>query len=108
MSERPNIVVVLTDDQGRSAMPHRMDELVMPNLEDLLDDSLELDQFYCASPVCSPARATLLTGRMPSAHGVHDWIVGNEPSSSDAHYLEGQPTTPEVLAEAGYECAMSG
>ncbi|MDO5678637.1 MAG: sulfatase-like hydrolase/transferase, partial [Propionibacteriaceae bacterium] len=105
---RPNLIVVLTDDQGRWAMPHRMEELVMPNLEELLDDSLELDQFYCASPVCSPARASLLTGRMPSAHGVHDWIVGDDPRSSDARYLEGQPTTPQVLAEAGYQCAMSG
>lgn len=105
---RPNIVVVLTDDQGRWAMPHRMPELVMPNLEDLLEDSLDLDQFYCASPVCSPARATMLTGRMPSAHGVHDWIVGDDPRSSDARYLAEQPTTPQVLAEAGYQCAMSG
>lgn len=108
MTGRPNFIVVLTDDQGRWAMPHRMPELVMPHLEDLIDDSLELDQFYCASPVCSPARASLMTGRMPSAHGVHDWIIGNRPGASDAAYLEGQPTTPEVLADAGYQCAMTG
>lgn len=106
---QPNFVVVMTDDQGRWAMPHRMPELVMPNLADLLDDSLELDQFYCASPVCSPARATLLTGRMPSAHGVHDWLVGTRhPEAHPDLYLEGQPTTPEVLGDAGYECAMVG
>lgn len=103
-----NILVVLTDDQGRWAMPHRMPELKMPNLETFLDDALELDQFYCASPVCSPARASLLTGRMPSAHGVHDWLDGRQPGTYPDLYLESQPTTPEVLAEAGYECMLSG
>lgn len=107
--ERLNFVVILTDDQGRWAMPHRMPELVMPHLQRLLDDSLELDQMYCASPVCSPSRASMLTGRMPSAHGVHDWLVGGRhPDAHPDHYLEGQPTTPEVLARAGYECAMTG
>ncbi|MDA8437510.1 MAG: sulfatase-like hydrolase/transferase [Propionibacterium sp.] len=108
-SSRLNFVVVLTDDQGRWAMPHRMPELVMPNLERLLETSLELDQMYCASPVCSPSRASMLTGRMPSAHGVHDWLIGGRhPDAHPDRYLEGQPTTPEVLAEAGYQCAMSG
>ncbi len=106
---RPNFVVIVTDDQGRWAMPHRMPELVMPNMERLLDDSLELDQMYCASPVCSPSRASMLTGRMPSAHGVHDWLIGGRhPDAHPDRYLEGQPTTPEVLERAGYQCALSG
>ncbi len=105
----PNVIVVLTDDQGRWAVPSRMPELVMPHLAELAAESLELEEFYCASPVCSPARASLLTGRMPSAHGVHDWLVGGRhPESRPDHFLEGQPTTPEVFADAGYQCAMSG
>ena len=35
---------------------------------------MRFTNFFCASPVCSPARASLLTGRIPSQHGVHDWI----------------------------------
>lgn len=109
MLTRPNIIVVLTDDQGRWAMPHRMPELVMPHLAALLDESLELEQFYCASPVCSPARASILTGRMPSAHGIHDWLVGGRhPEAYPDHHLDGQPTTPEELSRAGYQCFMSG
>ena len=39
---------------------------------------IRFDNFFCVSPVCSPARASLLTGRIPSQHGVHDWIrAGN-------------------------------
>lgn len=105
----PNIVVIMTDDQGAWSMPGQMPELQMPRLEDLMDDSLEFTHFYSASPVCSPARASVLTGRAPSAHGVHDWIVGDRaPGALPDRFLEGQPTTPEVLAAAGYQCWMSG
>jgi len=107
--QRPNFVVVVTDDQGPWAMPHRMPELQMPHLHQLLTESLEFEQAYCASPVCSPSRASMLTGRTPSAHGVHDWLVGGRhPQAHPDHHLDGQPTTPEVLAEAGYQCALSG
>ncbi len=108
-NSRLNFVVIVTDDQGRWAMPHRMPELIMPNLQRMLEDSLELDQFFCASPVCSPSRASMLTGRMPSAHGVHDWLIGGRhPDAYPDRYLEGQPSTPEVLERGGYQCAMSG
>lgn len=106
---KPNIVVVMTDDQGHWALPHRMPELVMPHVEDLVEDGLELNRAYCASPVCSPARASMLTGWTPSAHGVHDWLVGDRhPDSQPDHYLQGIRTTPEVLAGAGYQCALAG
>lgn len=110
-TDRPrwNFVVVMTDDQGRWAMPHRMPELVMPQLDQLLTESLELDRMYCASPVCSPSRASVMTGRIPSAHGIHDWLIGDRsPVALPDRYLEGQPTTAESLAAAGYHCGMAG
>lgn len=106
---RPNIVVVLTDDQGPWAVPWRTPELHMPALAQLASQGFRFDQFYCASPVCSPARASLLTGRMPSAHGVHDWLTGTRhPRAHADKYLENLLTLPQVLAGAGYSCAMSG
>ena len=81
----------------------------MPRLDGFAADALQLTHFYCASPVCSPARASILTGRMPSAHGIHDWLVGGRsPDAFPDTYLDGQPTTPETLARAGYQCWMSG
>src|SRR5699024_61209 len=81
----------------------------MPRLEAFMDGALELTQFYCASPVCSPARASILTGRSPSAHGVHDWIIGDRaPGAWRDSFLAGQTTTPELLAANGYQCWMSG
>jgi choline-sulfatase len=106
---RPNVLVVLTDDQGAWAMGHRNPDLDTPAVDSLVADGVELDRFFCASPVCSPARASLLTGRMPSAHGVHDWIRGEAYGVADEDaYLAGLATTPELLAAAGWECGHSG
>lgn len=107
--QRPNFVVLMTDDQGPWAMPHLMPELHMPALQQLLAESLEFTHAYCASPVCSPSRASVLTGRIPSAHGIHDFLVGDRnPNALPDHYLDGQPSTPELLARHGYQCAHSG
>lgn len=107
--DRPNVVVIQTDDQGAWAMPHRTSDLVAPNIARLLEEGTELENFYCASPVCSPARASLLTGLMPSAHGVHDWVRGEAYGQPDAAgFLDGLTTTPQVLAEAGWVCGHSG
>lgn len=109
---RPNVLVVLSDDQGPWALGCAgNDELQTPALDRLAAEGTRLDRFFCASPVCSPARASLLTGRMPSAHGVHDWIRGEAYGVvEDRHvdYLEGLATTPEMLAGAGWTCGHSG
>ena len=74
---RPNIVLILTDDQGPWAMHCAgTRELVTPNLDRIAREGLRFSNHYCASPVCSPARASLLTGLMPSAHGILDWLRG--------------------------------
>ncbi|MQA06546.1 MAG: sulfatase-like hydrolase/transferase [Streptosporangiales bacterium] len=110
--QRPNIVVVVSDDQGPWALGCAgTDELLTPQLDRLAADGTRFDRFFCASPVCSPARASLLTGRMPSATGVHDWIRGEVygiVTDRDVAYLEGLTTTPEVLAAAGWRCGYAG
>lgn len=104
----PNILLVLTDDQGPWALGRHCPELVTPTLDRLAAEGTCLDRFFCASPVCSPARASLLTGRMPSAHGVHDWLLPEAVSSPDSRYLDGVPTLAETLATAGYRCGLAG
>ncbi len=47
-------------------------EIVTPNIDSLAKRGIRFENFFCTSPVCSPARATLLTGRMPSVHGIHE------------------------------------
>lgn len=109
---RPNIIVILSDDQGPWALGCAgNDEIITPNLDRLAAEGTRLDQFYCASPVCSPARATLLTGQIPSQHGIHDWIRGGSMATGERpaiRYLDGKPSYTQVLAENGYTCGLSG
>ncbi|WP_207723874.1 sulfatase-like hydrolase/transferase [Mediterraneibacter hominis] len=122
---RVNILFILTDDQGAWAMGCAGNQDVKtPNLDRLAERGIRFSEFYCASPVCSPARATLVTGKMPSCHGVQDWIEkGNMDSRRYPHmegtpdfdprdraidYLAGHKTYMEILAENGYQCALSG
>ncbi len=125
MKKRPNLLFILTDDQGAWAMHCAGNtDIQTPNLDRLAAQGTRFDNFFCASPVCSPARASILTGRIPSQHGVHDWIrsgsldkkaLGEHQdhpyfASEDVpiQYLEGMTTYPDLLAQNGYTCALAG
>lgn len=125
MGNRPNILFILTDDQGAWAMRCAGNgDIHTPNLDRLAGEGTRFDNFFCASPVCSPARASILTGRIPSQHGVHDWIrrgnldrrdLGEYAShryfrdeNEPVQYLDGMTTYTDLLAEHGYHCALSG
>lgn len=70
-----NVVFILSDDHGQWAVgAYGNKEVRTPNLDKLAKSGILFNNFYCTSPVCSPARASILTGKMPSQHGVHDWI----------------------------------
>ncbi len=123
--KRPNILFILTDDQGAWALRCAGNtDIYTPNLDRLAEQGMRFDNFFCASPVCSPARASILTGRIPSQHGVHDWIrcgsldrealgelkehpyFANE--DKPIRYLDGMVAYTDLLAENGYHCALSG
>ena len=69
---------------------------------------MRFENFFCASPVCSPSRASFLTGRIPSQHGVHDWIRERNVGPDAAFYLEGEVAYSDVLAANGWTCGISG
>ena len=115
--DKPNIIVILSDDQGAWAMCCAGNsEIRTPNLDRLALGGIRFDEFFCTSPVCSPARASIVTGRMPSQHGVHDWLRAGdtiekyEPDREGEliEYLKGQPMYTDFLADAGYVCGLSG
>lgn len=125
MKKKPNLLFILTDDQGAWALNCAGNtDISTPYLNSLAEQGMRFDNFFCASPVCSPARASILTGCIPSQHGVHDWIRSgsldketlgeykNHPyfASEDIpiSYLDGYVTYPDLLAERGYTCALSG
>ena len=75
-NNRPNFLFILSDDHGAWAMGCAGNkELKTPNLDRLANMGVRFENFFCASPVCSPARASIMCGKMPSADGVHDWLA---------------------------------
>jgi arylsulfatase A-like enzyme len=109
-NQKPNILFILADDLAIWALGcYGNPEIQTPNLDALAADGLRFTDFYCTSPVCSPARASLLTGKMPSSHGVQDWIRGgNGYADRPVDYLGEHLAYTEILAENGYVCGLSG
>jgi choline-sulfatase len=106
---RPNVLFVISDDQGTWALGCGGNpEIRTPTLDGLADRGIRFDNFFCASPVCSPARASLLTGDIPSRHGVHDWIRVGSVGDDRIDYLDGQTLIHDLAADAGYRCALVG
>jgi arylsulfatase A-like enzyme len=105
----PNVLFILTDDQGPWALGCAgNDEIRTPGIDRIAATGMRFEHFLCASPVCSPSRASFLTGRMPSQHGVHDWIREGNTGADAATYLEGEVAYTDVLAAHGYTVGLSG
>ncbi|QDU82796.1 Arylsulfatase [Polystyrenella longa] len=103
---RPNVILILTDDQGSvDAHCYGATDLVTPALDQLAKEGTRFTQFYAAAPVCSPSRAGFLTGRVPQRAGV----PGNVSSS---HGHGGMPaeqvTIAEMFQQSGYRTAHVG
>lgn len=121
---KKNIVMIMTDDQGYWTMGYTGNEDAhTPNLDRIAGAGTRFNNFFCVSPVCSPARASIFTGNIPSAHGITDWLDGGDldarkyevtrtpmyASEVEAvNYLEGQITYTDILAQNGYTCALAG
>ena len=85
MTEKTNILFILTDDHGAWALGCAGNEEVKtPNLDKLAEEGMRFDSCFCASPVCSPARVSVFTGKNPSQHGVHDWLAKGHLDSGEA------------------------
>jgi arylsulfatase A len=105
-SARPNVIVILTDDQGTADLHIAgATDLQTPHLDALARRGVRFTQFYAAAPVCSPSRAGLLTGR----HSVRAGMPTNAPAE---HGKPGMParevTIAEMLRAAGYATAHVG
>ncbi len=99
-AEKPNIVLVMADDQGWGDMAYNGHErLKTPNFDRMAAEALRFDRFYAAAPVCSPTRGSVMTGRHPNRYGVFKW----------GHALRPQEiTVAEALKTAGYTTGHFG
>ncbi len=107
MTQRqPNILLFVTDDHGQWASgPYGNEEVVTPNLDRLAESGVVMENAFTPTPVCSAARASLLTGLTPSQHGVHDYIAM---AFDRGPWLAGERTLPQLLQEAGFRTGLAG
>ena len=100
--QRPNIIIIMTDDQGWGDLSLTGNtNLHTPNIDRIAHEGAQFSNFY-VSPVCSPTRAELLTGRYHPRSGVTDTSEGDERLNLD------ETTIADVFREAGYSTATFG
>jgi arylsulfatase A-like enzyme len=108
-ARKPNILVILSDDQGRgdySAFGTR--DIRTPNIDRIFREGMTFDNFYANCCVCSPTRAALLTGCYPDRVGVPGVIREEDPKNSWGWLSPDATLLPGVLKPAGYHTALIG
>lgn len=107
--KKPNILLFLTDDHGPWTLPeYGNSELETPNFSRLSAEGALFRNAFTPTPVCSPARACLLTGRTPSQVGIHDWLEERNQEIAERDWLKDEVTLPELLHASGYHTLLSG
>jgi choline-sulfatase len=109
MAEQPNILVIMSDDHAQWASGcYGNQELHTPTLDYLASTGVRMENAFTPTPVCSPARASFFTGRLPSQHGIHDWLQEVDETVKQRDWMEGETTLAQFLADAGYQTALVG
>lgn len=124
--EQKNVITIIADDMGAWATGEKAGntEVKTPNIDALAEDGVSFSNFYCVSPVCSPARASIYSGTIPSSHGVFDWVAAGNLDKEELGELKSAPefsneessirfmddtlTYTELMEEVGYRCSLSG
>ncbi|MDA0205038.1 MAG: sulfatase-like hydrolase/transferase [Acidobacteria bacterium] len=107
---KPNVVFIMTDDHGAWALGSAgCAEMQTPNIDRLASRGITFQQAFACTPVCSPSRATFFSGKLPSHHGVQDFLTIADSAGPTSHrFLEGHTTFAEVLKANGYMCGLVG
>ena len=100
---QPNIVMIYADDLGYGDLSCYGSPIATPNLDRMAEEGARFTNFYSASPVCSPSRAALLTGRYPTRVEVPVVL-----SPGEAGLPDSETTLAQVLKTAGYRTACIG
>ncbi|MBR90614.1 MAG: N-acetylgalactosamine 6-sulfate sulfatase [Verrucomicrobiales bacterium] len=105
---KPNIVMILVDDLGYSDLSSfGGTDIQTPAIDTLMNSGLRFDQFYSNCTVCTPTRASLLTGRYPDIVGAPG-VIRQWDKDSWGYFKPTGPTLPELMRKAGYHTGMVG
>ena len=104
----PNVVVILVDDLGYGDLgSYGATDLKSPHIDTLVSQGMKFSNFYANCPVCSPTRASLLTGRYPELVGVPG-VIRTFPDQNWGELSSDAILLPSMLESAGYESAIVG
>jgi arylsulfatase A-like enzyme len=103
--EKPNVVFILIDDLGYGDLANYGHQYAKtPNIDKLAKQGVKFTNFYSPSPLCSPSRASMLTGRTPFRLGIQSWI----PEGENVYLRQEEVTMSNILKDNGYQCFLSG
>jgi len=97
--DRPNVLWITTDQQHFETLGVVNDEIDTPNLDRLVEEGTLFDRAYCPNPTCTPTRASMITGQLPSQHGAY---------SLGTKLPEDEHVVGEDFGDADYETALIG
>lgn len=121
-AQPPNILLIVSDDQGYNDLGRLGNGIITPALDQLAAEGTRLTNFYVSWPACTPSRGSLLTGRYPQRNGLYDMIRNEAPDYGKKYTPEEYAVTferiggmdlrevllPEVLQPSGYRCGIFG
>lgn len=109
-AKRTNLVFILTDNHGPWTLGcYGNPDIRTPNIDRLAAEGMRFTHAFSSNAVCSPTRATFLTGLIPSQHGVHCFIANAAQVGPEAYNTIGEfRSLGEILRDSGYSCGLSG
>lgn len=106
--QKPNILLILTDDQGyHDVSYYGTEDIRTPHIDALRKEGMRMDYFYANSPVCAPTRASLMSGRYPDHVGVPG-LIRSTPDNNWGYLDPSTVLIPAMLKTAGYQTAHIG
>jgi arylsulfatase A-like enzyme len=106
-TDRPNVVMLVTDNQSADSLGcYGSTEHETPRIDRLAREGVRFERAFCTNGLCSPTRASILTGLLPSQHGVHLAIPDDDvvPKADDYDVTRAFRTLPGTLAHHGWCC----
>ena len=109
-AERPNIILIFSDDQGVNDVGCYGSEIPTPHIDRIAREGIKFNQWYSASAICTPSRFGLLTGRNPSRsrHQLLSALMFMADEHRAAGIQPGETTIAQVLGESGYHTGLIG
>ncbi|MFT5368706.1 MAG: N-sulfoglucosamine sulfohydrolase [Candidatus Latescibacterota bacterium] len=101
---KPNVIIITTHDTGRHFGCYGIETVHTPAIDAIAEDGCKFTNYFTTSPVCSPSRGCMLTGRYPQSNG----LIGLTHSPWDWSFNEGEQHLSHIMRDAGYHTALFG